>query len=275
MTSTLILTLQDLTQETYALTKRLVIQTKRRPSTLLAGIIQPVLWLTLFGALFQNAPIDLFSVSKSYRHFLTPGIMVFTVFTGALNAGLPLMFDREFGFLNRLVVAPLVSQLSIVFASAIYISALSFIQTLSIMIPTICVENNLGLKGILITTVILILLTCSLTMFSIGLSFILPGHIELLAIIFLVNLPLLFASTALVPLSFMPMWLQVIASFNPLSYAIETIRSLYFLQDWSLNTSVIKTFWGDFSIWKVILMLVGFNILVGIFVGYCVQAKIK
>jgi ABC-2 type transport system permease protein len=43
-------------QETFALTKRLFIQLQRRPSTLIAGIIQPVMWLVLFGALFQNAP---------------------------------------------------------------------------------------------------------------------------------------------------------------------------------------------------------------------------
>jgi ABC-2 type transport system permease protein len=47
-------------QETFALTRRLFIQLQRRPSSLIAGIIQPVMWLVLFGALFQNAPTGLF-----------------------------------------------------------------------------------------------------------------------------------------------------------------------------------------------------------------------
>src|SRR6476646_2310060 len=119
----------DFIQETLALTKRLFIQLQRRPSTLIAGIIQPLMWLVLFGALFQNAPQGLFGDSQSYGQFLGAGIIVFTAFGGALNAGLPVMFDREFGFLNRLLVAPLASRFSIVVASAIFITTLSLIQT--------------------------------------------------------------------------------------------------------------------------------------------------
>ncbi len=121
--------LGEFLQETTAMTKRLFIQLQRRPSTLMAGIIQPFMWLILFGALFYNAPQGLFGNDLNYAQFLAPGIIVFTAFSGALNAGLPVMFDREFGFLNRLLVAPLSSRYSIVAASTIYIIALSFIQT--------------------------------------------------------------------------------------------------------------------------------------------------
>jgi ABC-2 type transport system permease protein len=104
-------------QETLALARRLFIQLQRRPSTLVAGIIQPLIWLLLFGALFKNVPQGLFGSSQNYGQFLTAGILVFTAFSGALNAGLPVMFDREFGFLNRLLVAPLASRFSIEFAA--------------------------------------------------------------------------------------------------------------------------------------------------------------
>jgi ABC-2 type transport system permease protein len=125
--------LSEFVQETLALTKRLFIQLQRRPSTLIAGIIQPLMWLVLFGALFQNAPQGLFGNTSSYGQFLGAGVIVFTAFAGALNAGLPVMFDREFGFLNRLLVAPLASRFSIVAASAIYIIALSLIQAVAIV----------------------------------------------------------------------------------------------------------------------------------------------
>ena len=95
--------LGEFVQETLALTQRLFIQLQRRPSTLIAGIIQPFMWLILFGALFYNAPQGLFGGDLNYAKFLAPGIIVFTAFSGALNAGLPVMFDREFGFLNRLL----------------------------------------------------------------------------------------------------------------------------------------------------------------------------
>nr|YP_010336795.1 ABC-2 type transporter [Stylonema alsidii]UNJ15201.1 ABC-2 type transporter [Stylonema alsidii] len=262
-------------QETYALTKRLIIQTKRRPATLLAGLFQPLLWLILFGALFQNAPIELFSTSNSYRHFLTPGILVFTVFTGALNAGLPLMFDREFGFFNRLIVAPLVSRLSIVTASALFISTIALLQTGLILSIITILEGTIPYNSIFQIASILFLLTIALTMFSISASLILPGHIELLALIFVINLPLLFASTALVPFSFMPMWLQIIASVNPLSYTIETVRSLYSFVNLDWNSSVVETIWGICSLKNVYYLLLLLNFLLSILIIYCIRKKIK
>lgn len=246
----------EMVQETLALTRRLFIQLQRRPSTLIAGVIQPLIWLVLFGALFQNAPKGLFGTDVNYGQFLGAGVIVFTAFSGALNAGLPVMFDREFGFLNRLLVAPLASRYSIVFASAIFIVTLSAVQTAAIIATSaflgVGLPDPLGL-GVIAT--ILFLLVLGVTGLSLGLAFALPGHIELIAVIFVTNLPLLFASTALAPLSFMPKWLQVIATLNPLSYAIEPIRYLYLHSDWSLGSPVIQAPWGAVTLGGTLLVL--------------------
>ena len=253
----------EFVQETLALTKRLFIQLQRRPSTLIAGIVQPIMWLILFGALFQNAPQGLFGEGLSYGRFLGAGVIVFTAFAGALNAGLPVMFDREFGFLNRLLVAPLSSRFSIVTANAIYIIALSLIQAVAI----IAVGAFLGagipsLVGLAVIGLIIFLLVAGVTALSLGLAFALPGHIELIAVIFVTNLPLLFASTALAPLSFMPGWLQIVASLNPLSYAIEPIRYLYTHSDWSLGSMVMQTPWASISFGGALLVLLAFDAVV-------------
>ena len=185
-------------QETIALTTRLFIQLKRRPSTLVAGVIQPFMWLILFGALFYNAPSGLFGDEFSYGQFLAPGIIVFTAFSGALNAGLPVMFDREFGFLNRLLVAPLTTRFSIVAASVIYIISLSLVQTAVIIGASAFVGAGLPyVSGLLAISAIVFLIVLGVTGLSLGFAFALPGHIELIAVIFVINLPLLFASTAI------------------------------------------------------------------------------
>ena len=250
----------ELVQETLALTRRLFIQLQRRPSTLIAGIIQPVMWLVLFGALFQNAPQGLFGNSQSYGQFLGAGVIVFTAFAGALNAGLPVMFDREFGFLNRLLVAPLASRFSIVLASAIFIVSQSLLQ--AAVIVTVAAFLGAGLPnavGLGTIALIVLLLALGVTALSLGLAFALPGHIELIAVIFVTNLPLLFASTALAPLSFMPSWLQVVATLNPLSYAIEPIRYLYLHSDWGLSSVVMQAPWGAVTFGGALLVLLGFN----------------
>ncbi|WP_245916032.1 ABC transporter permease [Merismopedia glauca] len=253
----------EFVQETLALTKRLFIQLQRRPSTLMAGIIQPLLWLILFGALFQNAPQGLFGNNLSYGQFIGAGVIVFTAFGGALNAGLPIMFDREFGFLNRLLVAPLTSRFSIVAASAIYIITLSFLQTAAIVVASAFLGAGLpNIVGLGIIALIVFLLVLGVTALSLALAFALPGHIELIAVIFVTNLPLLFASTALAPLSFMPQWLQVIASLNPLSYAIEPIRYLYTHPSWNFASPVMQTSWATISFGIALLILVAFDAVV-------------
>ena len=251
----------DFMQETLALTKRLFIQLQRRPSTLVAGIVQPLMWLILFGALFQNAPQGMMGNDLSYGQFLGAGLIVFTAFVGALNAGLPVMFDREFGFLNRLLVAPLASRYSIVAASAIYIVALSFVQTAAIIGVNALMGAGLpSIAGLGIIALIILLLVLGVTALSLGFTFALPGHIELIAVIFVINLPLLFASTALAPLSFMPSWLQLVASLNPLTYAIEPIRYLYTHPQWDLASIVLTAPWGSISFGSSLLVLVGFAV---------------
>ncbi len=242
-------------QETAALTKRLFIQLKRRPSTFFAGILQPIIWLFLFGALFANAPKDFLPGVDSYGNFLGAGLIVFTAFSGALNSGLPLMFDREFGFLNRLLVAPLTSRLSIVLSSFFYITILSFVQSLAIMFISFLLgygfPNFYGLGIVFVTLILLVLFVTSI---SLCLAFVLPGHIELIALIFVVNLPLLFASTALAPISFMPSWLGWIASFNPLTFAIEPIRIAY-STSFNLDLIALNAPYGDLTCRNCITLL--------------------
>lgn len=220
------------------------------------------MWLVLFGALFQNAPTGLFGSTTNYGKFLAAGVIVFTAFAGALNAGLPVMFDREFGFLNRLLVAPLASRFSIVFASAIFIISQSLLQAAVIVAAAAFLGAGLpDFTGLCAIALIVFLLALGVTAISLGLAFALPGHIELIAVIFVTNLPLLFASTALAPLSFMPGWLQVIATLNPLSYAIEPIRYLYLHSSWGLNDIVMHAFWGDVTFGGALLVLLGFALV--------------
>jgi ABC-2 type transport system permease protein len=249
--------LAEISQETLALTKRLFLQLQRRPSTLVAGVLQPLIWLVLFGALFAKAPAGLLPGGISYGRFLGAGVIVFTAFSAALNAGLPVMFDREFGFLNRLLVAPLRSRSSIVLASVLYITSLSLVQSLAIMATAALLGYGWpGGVGLLLVLITLLLLVFAVTALSLGLAFALPGHIELIAVIFVANLPLLFASTALAPLSFMPSWLGWLASLNPLTFAIEPIRAAY-AGEFSLTAVVLEAPYGDLSAGTCLMVLAG------------------
>ncbi len=252
--------ISNLIQEIKALTLRLFIQLIRRPSTLIAGILQPLIWLILFGALFSNAPDGFLPGGLSYGRFLGAGVIVFTAFSGALNAGLPVMFDREFGFLNRLLVAPLISRSSIVFASVIYITVISLLQSFAIMGTAALLGYGWpGSGGILLVSLTLLILVFAVTALSLGMAFALPGHIELIAVIFVINLPLLFASTALAPISYMPGWLGWLAALNPLTFAIEPIRAAY-SGPLDLGLVILHAPYGDLNGYECLGILLGITI---------------
>lgn len=263
-------------QEIYALTKRLVTQGWRRPSILITGIIQPLLWLLLFSALFQNAPVGLLTVNEKYGDFISSGIIVFTAFTCSLNAGLPLIFDREFGFLNRLLSSPISSRYCIVYSSSFNIILTSSIQVISIMYTCLLMGNSIpSLESACLITITLLLISNSITNISLILAFILPGHVEFLACLLIINLPLLFSSTALAPLVFMPSWLQIIASINPLSYAIEIIRYAYLNNSWNYNSQIMKTVWGPLNILMIMIILLLINTVLVISIPKLISNKFE
>nr|YP_009396673.1 hypothetical protein [Vertebrata australis]ARW65859.1 hypothetical protein [Vertebrata australis] len=270
-------------QETKNLTQRLYKQTIRRPSTLLINIIQPLLWLIMFGALFQNAPIYLFEkYNLEYREFLSAGIIIFTAFNSSINAGITIVFDREFGFLNRILISPINNKSSLVYSSIIHTWIITISQITGIVLIT-CYQNQTNtnyihnisnLNNILTTTFITTMIIISISNLSICNGFILPGHIEFIGLTtFFLNLPTLFTSTALAPLSFMPNWLQIITCMNPLTYAIEIIRNLHLNQLFQLNGIIINTEWLQANGSQGIIVLLFTNVFSFILVKNIIKYK--
>lgn len=261
-------------QEIKTLTDRLYKQITRRPATFILSIIQPLLWLLLFGSLFQNIPINLFTSNIKYTTFLTPGIIIFTSFNGSIYAGLPLIFDREFGFLNRLVTSPMLFKDSLLISSLIYITSTTILQTFTIITCNLYLFKNINyINQINIIVLIIIFITISIASISISLAFILPGHVEFLAILLLINLPTLFASTALAPLSFMPYWLQIIACSNPLTYAIEILRYINISKTINYNCHIIKTVWLNCNVHHSLLVILSVTIINFIIAKSIIQYK--
>nr|WGH12952.1 hypothetical protein Ycf38 [Echinothamnion sp.] len=269
-------------QKTYTETReimhRLYLQSFRRPSSLIINMIQPLLWLLLFGALFENAPIYLFEQYKiQYREFLNPGIIIFTGFNSAINAGLPIMFDREFGFLNRILISPITNKNSIIYSCIIHTWLITTTQIITIVLLTIYQTNNkisFNISQFTITLIISTIIITNTATISICNALILPGHIEFIALTtLLINLPTLFASTALAPLSFMPTWLQVICCINPLTYAIEIIRNHSLHHLISVNSQIIKTNWIILNTYQGILILTLINIMSIILVKKIIKYK--
>jgi ABC-2 type transport system permease protein len=249
--------------ELRALCGRLFLQSARRPIVLFAGLFQPFIWLFLFSAVFKNSPMATLAGATSYLAYLTPGILVFTAFTGALNGGVPILFDREQGFLDRLLVAPLHSRSSIILAAGIHILAMTLLQCAVIL----CVGAAMGAgyscgwAGLSLLLVTLLLITLIFTTISLILAFSLRYHFELLSLIMIFSLPCAFLSTAFSPLAYMPAWLRYPASLNPITLAVEPLRTVLLNPQWSFAQPILNTPLGSWNLITCLGLLTGLAVL--------------
>lgn len=218
---------RELWLEHRALFGRWASRLRRERLAILALVVQPLVWLLLFGHLLarmaQDAPVP----GHDYLRYMTAGAVVMTVFNGCLSGGVELLFDRESGFLVRMLAAP-AHRLSIVTSRFAYLAAQTGAQSLVILVAAYAmgVRYATGAGGIAACLVIGGLFGAGITALSVALAFSLRSHGQFFPIVSFAGLPLTFASSALVPLFLMPSWLAAIARANPMTYAIDSLQTL-------------------------------------------------
>ncbi|MBI4865437.1 MAG: ABC transporter permease [Candidatus Wallbacteria bacterium] len=214
-------------QETRALTRRWVLQASRERMMIVFGLMQPLLWLLLFGNVFSGVARwrpDVFG-TDSYLAFQTAGIVALTVLGNAMMGGVPLLFDRESGMLAKILVTPS-SRGSLVASRFFFTSAFSLAQSLLILLVAFLMGVRIasGLSGFVVILWISLLLSVGFTVLSLMLAFLFPHHGAFFAVTGFITQPLLFLSTALMPRQVMPAAMQAIVWMNPLTYATEVAR---------------------------------------------------
>ena len=221
--------MSEMVQETTALTWRCFRRLSREPMSLIFGLAQPMLfWLILFGNLFKDATRIPSIVAPDYISFLTGGVIVMTVLNSTLAGGVDLLFDKENGFLERLMSAP-ITRTSLILSRFVFVMAITSLQVLVMLLVTFLlfdVQVSSGLLGIVMIILIGLLLGIGIIAISLSLAFSLKSHGSFFSLLGFLGLPLIFLSSALVPLAAMPGWMRFAAQFNPMTYAIDVVRGL-------------------------------------------------
>jgi ABC-2 type transport system permease protein len=208
----------------------------RQPAWIGISIVQPVVWLLLFGALFKRAAdIPGFS-GGSYLEFLTPGVVVMLAVSTAGWVGMAFIDDINRGTMDRLLVSPIwrgalnlgsvaQSVLSIVVQSVIVIS-------LSLAVGA---RFDNGVAGEAVLVAVAGLLGAVFASLSNGVAVLSRQRETLIGVVTMVTLPLTFLSSALMQQSLLPSWLGWVAKFNPVNWAVEAGRSAVgSTPDWGL-----------------------------------------
>jgi ABC-2 type transport system permease protein len=222
-------------QEVLALSRRWYLQLIRDRLNLVLSLTQPAIWLAFFGSAMGRA-IDTEAIGTSdYVGFMLAGVIAFTVVTNAISGAMPLLWDKEVGYLDKILAMPIARSSLIVsrfvFQFGLGIAQVALVFTVAIIIS---VDVAAGLLGAVAVLAVAGLLSMSLTALCMALAYRVPTHGTFFAVAGFISLPLVFLSNAFVPLDVMPTWMSVIARFNPLTYAIEAMRVLV-LEGWDVD----------------------------------------
>jgi ABC-2 type transport system permease protein len=226
--------MQHYMQEIGALTMRWVRRLSREKFSMLFTLVQPMLfWLIFFGNLFQRATDTQVVQAPNYISFLAAGVVVMTVLNNGLAGGVDLLFDKENGFLERLMSTP-IHRSSVILSRFIFVMAITCLQVLVILgvAALFGVRPATGWGGIAVILLISILFGVGLTAISMAMAFSVKSHGDFFSVLGFLSLPMIFLSSALVPLVAMPGWMQALALFNPMTWAIDAVRPLI-LSGWA------------------------------------------
>src|ERR1700737_1246667 len=196
------------------------------PVELLTRMVQPVLWLLIFGQVF-NRTRAIPTGGISYLDFMTPGILAQSVLFGAIFYGISLIWERDLGIVQKYLVSP-APRSSLVVGRAISSTARSICQMLFVYEIAFLLHVQLRF-GVFALAGVVRAVTLGCAVFS---TFSLPGvglvkaREGVMGIGQVQTMPLFFASNAIYPLSLMPGWLRAVARVNPLSYQVDALRSL-------------------------------------------------
>lgn len=194
----------------------------RQPYYIVGTLVQPVIWLLLFGQLFQRAAELPGFTSGSYISFITPGIIVMSAMLSAGWSGTSYVIDMERGVMNRFLVSP-VRRGALIGGQLVYQAGMVLLQSLIILGLGMLVGARFsgGIAGVLVLLISTILLGTAFAAFSNTLALLLRKQESLIALNVTLVLPLTFLSSTFLPISLMPGWMQTVAPFNPVNWAVE------------------------------------------------------
>ncbi len=185
----------------------------------------PLLFLVIFGAGF-NRVIGALAPRVDFIQFMYPGIIAMTVLMTSLMSGLSIVWDREFGFLKEVLVAPL-SRTGIVLGKAAGTAIIALGQGLIMLAlaPIIGVK----LDVLLVVKLIPLIIITSLALSSLGilLASRMRSQQGFQMLVQIIIMPLVFLSGIFFPINNVPVWLEVVSKINPLTYGVDAIRQVF------------------------------------------------
>ena len=226
-----------LASETASLYVRQLKRLSRQPTIIVFSLIQPVIWLVLFGQMFSRivrfpGAAQQFG-NVSYLQFFIPTVMLQSVLFGAGQSGVGIITDIDSGFLDKLLTTP-INRLAILLGRILGDLTRMTLQIVLVVLigwaiggfQTPHISFYYGIGGVLGALAIAMLFALVLMGFNVFIALTTRSVESTFLLGNFLTLPLLFTSSAQLPIALLPHWMQVVARVNPVTYTINSMRVL-------------------------------------------------
>jgi ABC-2 type transport system permease protein len=223
--------------QSVSMTGRHLRQFARQPFFIAVTLMQPVVWLVLFGGLFQKV-VDIpgFDAGDSYLSYLTPGVVVMTALFSAAWSGMGIVEDLDLGVLDRFLVTP-ARRGAMLNGRLVQQSLMVLIQSVIMVVLAVVLGARFdgGIRGVLVLLLVSVLLALVIASFSHALALLLRTRESVIGVSQFIMLPATFLSGAFLPLDLAPAWIATIAKINPVNWATTAgSNALSATPDWSV-----------------------------------------
>jgi ABC-2 type transport system permease protein len=217
-------------RDTWLIFRRSLTLTLRQPVWIIFGLMQPILYLVLFGPLL-DASVKAAGVGDNAFNWFIPGLLIQTAVFGGAFVGFGLIAELRSGVVERMRVTPM-SRIAMLFGRSLRDVVILVCQALLMMVVAIPFGLRIDLGGAVGTIALLMLIGLAFAPLSYTAALILKSEDALAPVVNGIALPLLLLSGILLPLALAPDWLKFLSTLNPLTHAADAARAL-FNGDWA------------------------------------------
>ncbi|HYB63289.1 MAG TPA: ABC transporter permease [Thermoplasmata archaeon] len=229
-------------RETVALTRRELLRLARNPQAIATSLLLPILYLLLFGQAFNfgnlfdgnsAAFVPFVRGAPNYFSYFAAGMAGFVAVTATLFIGANVIFDRLFGVLKRISSTPASS--TSIFGARLIAGCIQPIGLAFLVLGLAAALGHFGLSGLQVTAAFgvvaavqvvlaIVILSVMFASLFLAIGFSIEQPQTYFAVVNAINLPVLLTSAALYPWGILPAWFKGVASYNPITLAVEVIR---------------------------------------------------
>ena len=207
--------------------RRELIRFRRDKLRAITSLIQPLLFLLVLGTGLSSLAKGGMPSGVSFKTFIFPGVLAMSVLFTAIFSAASIVWDREFGFLREMLVAP-VSRSAIVIGKILGGATIATFQGIVMLALAGLADVPYNLALMLILVGELLLLAFTLTAFGVMMAARITQFQAFMALTQMLVMPLFFLSGALYPLTGLPGWLSVLTRIDPLTYVVGPMRHAVF-----------------------------------------------